>query len=68
VVCGYFKKFATLSIKSFELEPPAPSPARTFFAPPPPHPTFDSRAGGTLAFGKGGGGANSDEGTDTLVL
>ncbi len=44
-------------------------------SPPPPHPQgsvallpFGSWEGDTLACGEGGGGPNSDEGTDTLAL
>jgi hypothetical protein len=40
--------------------------------PPHPHasvpPNFGSVGGYTLAFGRGGGGPNSDEGKDTVVL
>ncbi len=55
---------ARLSLQSSELTPPAPSLASECYPPPP----FDPK-GDTLAIGKEGlGGANSDEGTDTLGL
>jgi hypothetical protein len=50
-----------LSLQSSELAPPAPSFASECCPP------LGFKVGGTLACRIGGGGANSDEGTDTLV-
>ncbi len=52
---------ARLSVQSSELGPPNPSPAISVVPLP-----FGSKGGDTLACG--GGGPNSNEGTDTLVL
>ncbi len=53
-----------LSVQSSELDPPPPPPPQASVSPP--HLGPGGRA--TLACGVGGGGPNSDEGTDTLVL
>jgi hypothetical protein len=49
---------------------PHPLTRKLVLPPPPPHPygTKGPRGGDTLAEGEGAGGANADEGTDTLVL
>jgi hypothetical protein len=52
---------ARLSHQSSEFAPPAPSPASECCPP-----WF--QGGDTLAWGRGGGGVNSGEGTDTPVL
>jgi hypothetical protein len=44
--------------------PPTPSPTRECCSSPP----FGSKGADTLACGRGVGGPDSDEGTDTLVL
>jgi hypothetical protein len=55
---------ARLSLQSSELALPAPSPASKCCPSP-----FWFQGGGTHSLaGEGAGGANSDEGTDTLVL
>jgi hypothetical protein len=59
----YIHESARLSLQSSELAPPAPSPAGEGSHPP------GSRGGGTHSLaGEGEGGADLDEGTDTLVL